>query len=254
MPISMSAAGDGVFVIELACPRGNAINNAFMEAALAALERARSEGARAIVLTAPGRTFCSGLDLVEFYEFDAIAMAAFVDAFDDFFARVFAFEVPIVAAVGGHAIAGGCVLAMAADYRIMASGGRSIGLTEAAIGLPLPAAVLEIARLAVPPPAWPEWLLEGRRFSAEEALRDGVIHRVCAETDVAAEAVAKAASLAKAAPGAVRAIKAALRGPALARIAATKVETRAMFVEHALGPEARARIGALRAGLMKKST
>ncbi len=252
MPITMSAAGDGVWVVELAFPRGNAINDAFIEAVDAALDKARADGARAIVLTAPGRTFCSGLDLVEIYEYDRMVMARFVDAFDDFFARVFAFEVPIVAAIGGHAIAGGCVLAMAADYRIMASGARSIGLTEAALGVPLPAAVLEIARLAVPPQAWAEWLLEGRRFSPEEALRDGVVHRLCGETDVVAEAVAKAASLAKAAQGAVRAIKAGLRGPSLRRIAEARAETRAAFVDHIFSAEARARVGAVRAALMKK--
>ena len=252
MPISMSAAGDGVFVIELAFPRGNAINEAFIEAVDAALEKARAEGARAIVLTAPGRTFCSGLDLVQIYEYDKIAMVRFVDAFDDFFARLFAFEVPIVAAIGGHAIAGGCVLAMTADYRIMASGGRSIGLTEAALGLPLPAAVMEIARIAVPPPAWAEWLLEGRRFSAEAAQRDGVVHRVCAETDVVAEAVSKAAGLAKADPGAAQAIKVALRAPSLRRIAETKAETRGTFVERWFGADARARVGAVYAGLVKK--
>lgn len=252
MPISMSAAGDGVFVIDLAFPGGNAINEAFIEAVDAALEKGRSDGARAIVLTAPGRTFCSGLDLVRIHEYDRIAMARFVDEFDDFFARLFAFEVPVVAAVAGHAIAGGCVLAMAADYRIMASGGRLMGLTEAALGLPLPAAVMEIARLAVPAPAWAPWLLEGRRFSAEEAHRDGVVHRVCAETDVVAEAVAKAAGLAKAAPGAAQAIKAALRAPALRRIAETKEESRRIFIEHWFGAEARARVGAVYAGLVKK--
>lgn len=252
MPISMSAAGDGVFVIELAFPRGNAINEAFIEAVDAALEKGRSEGARSIVLTAPGKTFCAGLDLVQVYEYDRVAMARFVEAFDDFFARLFAFEVPVVAAIGGHAIAGGCVLALTADYRIMASGGATIGLTEAALGLSLPAAVMEIARNTVPAPAWAEWLLEGRRFSAEEALRDGVVQRVCAETDVVAEAVAKAAGLAKAAPDAAQAIKAALRAPALRRIKETKDETRGMFVERMFGAEARARVGAVYAGLTKK--
>lgn len=253
MPVSITAAGDGVAVLELGFPRGNAITYAFIEGVDEALAKAREGGARAVVLTGTGRTFSAGLDLVAVYEYDRIEMARFVDAFDEFFGRVFAFELPVVAAISGHAIAGGCVLAMAADYRIMASGARSIGLTEAALGLPLPAVVLEIARLAVPPPAWCEWMIEGRRFSPEEALRDGVVHKVCAEEDLKAEAIAKAASLARAAPAAARSIKAALRADSIRRIAERKAESRATFVDQVFGPEARARVGAVREGLLKKS-
>jgi enoyl-CoA hydratase len=252
MPIPVTAASDGVFVLELTLPRGNAINNRFIEQMHEALDRAHADEVRALVLTGTGRTFSGGLDLVEIYEYDRIDLARFVDAFDDLFTRMLAFPKPVVAAITGHAIAGGCILAMTADVRIMAPGPSSIGLTEAAIGLPFPAGALEIARFAVPPWAWTEWLLEGRRFSPEEARRDGVVHVLSGEGGALGEAVSRATRLAAPKAAAVQAIKTALREPVLARIAALKVESRARFVDAWFSPETRARIGAVRDALLRK--
>lgn len=252
MPITMTAASEGVFVMEMMLSRGNAINDRFIEEMHRALDVAGADDVRAIVLTASGRTFSGGLDLVEIYEYDRIELARFVDAFDDLFERVFALSKPLLAAVSGHAIAGGCVLAMAADARILAPGPYAIGLTEAALGLPLPAAALEIARSAVPRGVVTEWLLEGRRFSPEEARRDGVAHVLTGEGGALSDAVERATRLAIAAPRAVQAIKKDLRAPARRRIEEAKVESRARFVEEWCSPDTRARISAVRDALVRK--
>src|SRR5262245_43000605 len=101
----------------MSMPRGNAINFAFIEALNGALDQAERDAPGALVMVGSGRTFGAGLDLVEAYDYDRATLAKFVDAFDDLFLRVFALPVPVVAAMNGHAIAGGCVLAMAADWR-----------------------------------------------------------------------------------------------------------------------------------------
>jgi enoyl-CoA hydratase len=196
--------------------------------------------------------FCAGLDLVESYEYDHATMERFVDAFDEMFVRLFMWDRPVVAAVNGHALAGGCILAMTADFRVFASGNAWIGLNEVDLGIPFPAGAFEIARFALRPDWWTDCLVTGRRFSPEEALGAGIVHHVTGEGQVLHEAVARARLLAALPSEAVAPIKHALRAPALERIRATRKAARARFLECWFAPQARDRIGALRDALLKK--
>src|SRR5690242_17738659 len=141
MPISRTTDGD-VAVLALDLGRGNAINHASIAAILAALDEVR--GAGAVVITGHGKVFCGGPDLLAIYDYDRAQLSAFCDAFDGFFRKVLAFERPLVAAVNGHAIAGGCILAMACDLRVMADGPYQISVNEVQLGIPFPAAAFEI--------------------------------------------------------------------------------------------------------------
>ena len=78
-------------------------------------------------------------------------MAASVDALSLAFGSVFTFRRPVVAAINGHAIAGGCVFACACDHRVMARGSGVIGLTELRVGVPFPTYAFEIVRFATAP-------------------------------------------------------------------------------------------------------
>ena len=80
---------------------------------------------------------------------------------------------PMVAGVNGHAVAGGCILALTADHRVLRRGGAQIGLNEVRVGLPLPWSVSELLRASVPPPALGQVALLGRNFADEEAIRSG---------------------------------------------------------------------------------
>src|SRR5262249_32308120 len=153
------------------------------------------------------------------------------------------------AAINGHAIAGGCVLAMACDTRVMADGPYQFGANEAQFGLPFPASALEILRHATPPLAVSAVLLQGRQFSPTEARDAGLLHRVAGEGGALPGAMEEARRFAAAAPEAVRAIKADLTAPVLARIDATRAARRARFLAHWFAPEAQARIGAVRDAL-----
>lgn len=252
MPIATRTTTDGVSVIAIELAQGNAIGPEFIELFNAALDTAEGSDAGACVITGQGQVFCAGLDLVTIYDYGRAEMGAFCDAFDAMFERAFAFPKPVVAAVNGHAIAGGCILAMATDYRIMDAGFFTIGITEVQVGLSFPAAAFEIARHALSPAGYAEWFLEGRRGTPEEARRDGVVQRIAGERGALAEAVEKASVLARGAPSAMRAVKADLRAPALARIAATRAEARARFLDHWFSPSARERVGHIRDELLKK--
>jgi enoyl-CoA hydratase len=252
MPITRTLEGD-VAILRMELGRGNAIDHPFIGAMLAALDDAERSGARAVVITGQGKVFCGGLDLVTLWDYDHAAAGAFVDAFERMFTRVLAFPRPVVAAVNGHALAGGCVLAMAADYRIAAPGAYQIGLNEVAIGIPFPAAAYEIAMRATPRAARAAVLLQGRRFSPEEAVAAGFVHRLAGERGVLADAIEEAQRFAEAGPEAVADTKGDMVARALARIEATGPAKRERFLDRWFSPEARARIGAIRAQLGKRT-
>lgn len=143
MPIPITFHEGGVAVLALELGRGNAIDHAFVDALHGALNAVLQSDARAAVITGKGRVFCGGLDSVTLHGFDRPAMERFVDAFEGMFRRVLAFERPLVAAVNGHALAGGAILAMACDLRVMTDGPLQLGVNEVQLGIPFPAAALE---------------------------------------------------------------------------------------------------------------
>jgi enoyl-CoA hydratase len=227
--------------IHLERPRGNAINHDFLAAVGAALTEAESDEVAAVVITGRGRTFSSGLDLQESLDHDRAALGAFVDAFEGFFERVFTLSKPVVAAINGHAIAGGCILAMAADVRVMAAGDHRIGINEVEVGIPFPAVAFEIARAVVRPDAYADCFLEGRKVSPSEALALGLVHEVVAPEDLLARAAERARALASSSPAAFATIKGMLREPAIAAIRATREPRRRAFLDAWLSEEGRRR-------------
>ena len=158
--------------------------------------------------------------------------------------RVFRSSRPVVAAVNGHAIAGGCVLALMADLRLMGDGPGKIGLPETQLGIGLPAVVIEPLRLSVPPASFVPVALEGRTFSATEAKQVGLIDEVVPQAELLERAVARATTLAAIPSAAYAQVKAALRGPALERIARVAETEREHWLDTWFSPAARARVDA----------
>lgn len=243
---------ESILLLSIDMGRGNAINQAFIDAFHQALDEAERARARAVIITGVGRTFCGGLDLLSTYDHDRGQISAFVDAFDSLFLRIFTHGAPVIAAINGSAIAGGSILAMAADYRIMARGPFVIGVNEALLGLPFPSASLEIARHALPRTAWTEAFYEGKRYAPEEAHAAGLVHRLTDEERLLTEATKQARTLTRAGAQALSTIKAALLAPTVARIEATALQSRATFVDQWFGLQARERIGELVAALLAR--
>jgi len=227
-------------VIHLERPRGNAINYDFLEVAGAAIRGAESPDVGAVVITGKGRAFCTGLDLAESLDYDRDELGRFVDAFEAFFERVFRLDKPVVAAINGHAVAGGCILAMAADVRVMADGEFTIGINEVEVGIPFPAVAFEIARLAVRPEAYADCFLEGRRLTPAEALRLGIVHECAPPDELLSAATARARRLAAHPLEAFATIKRELRGPSVDRIRETRGARRSAFLDAWLSAEGRA--------------
>lgn len=229
-----------VAVLRLENGKANSISPSFLER----LQRLLGEigDARAAVMIGQGSAFSAGLDLPALVELDRAAMRSFILGFDEVMLRVFELPVPVVAAVNGHAVAGGCVLALQADVRIGADREARIGLNETQLGIGLPAVVLETLRAQVPGPSLSTLALEGRLVSPREALQLGILHEVVPEAELLPRAVARAAALAALPPAGVRMVKASLRRAAAAAARAAEESEAERWLDTWFAEESRGRL------------
>jgi len=155
--------------------------------------------APSVVLTGTGSVFSAGVDLRSVADGGPPYVLEFLPALSEAFLAVFDCPRPVVAAVNGHAIAGGCVLAAACDLRLMSAG--TIGLTELLVGVPFPIAALEIMRF-VAGPAVAGLALTARTTGPAEAHRIGLVDAVVDPAELLDEAVRRAGALAQLPAGA----------------------------------------------------
>lgn len=206
---------DGVAIARIEHGRINALDTELLRAITVTMGDLSS--AAAVVLTGQGGVFSAGVDLRRVVDGGAAYLAEFLPALTDALLAVFELPRPVVAAVNGHAIAGGCVLAAACDLRLMSAG--TIGLSELAVGVPFPSAALEIVRHAAGQ-ATGELVLTARLLDPEEARAVGLVHDVVPDEALLGEAVRRAQRLARI-PGPVYAMsKDQLHRPAQERISA----------------------------------
>jgi enoyl-CoA hydratase len=174
-------------------PRGNAIDEGLVvELLRATREVAQDDSVRGVMLASGHpKLFCPGLDLVTLSGFDRPTLARFMRLFAEMVWELYGLGKPLVAALSGHAVAGGCVLALTADYRILKRGGAQIGLNELKIGVPLPWSVALLMRASVPPSAVPEVALLGTTVSDERAVELGLVHALAGPEGFEAACLAK---------------------------------------------------------------
>jgi enoyl-CoA hydratase len=209
-----------VAVVEMAAGKANALDSALCrQLAVRFAEFERGE-VRAVVLTGAGPMFSAGVDLFKIAEGGPGYVDVFLPALHDAFLAVFGCPLPVVAAVNGHAIAGGCILASACDHRIMNAGSGRIGVTELLVGVPFPVAAMEIMRFAVGTHRLSELIMSGRTYAAAEAAGLGLVDEAVEGSGVLARAVAVARGYAALSAPAVRQVRRQIRGPVMELIAA----------------------------------
>ena len=193
----------------------NRFNPEFVGAMNAALDEVEGHGVpSALVTTGEGKFYSNGLDLA-WMGTDGVDAIAFVRTVHKLLGRVLAFPRPTVAALNGHAFAGGAMLALAHDSSVMRSDRGYFCLPEADIGIPFTAPMTALIASRIPQPALHEACTTGRRYAAPEALRAGIIAAVADESAVLSTAVARAAALAGKEASTLGAIKRGLYAPAL---------------------------------------
>lgn len=181
-----------IAILRLARGKGNALNIELLEAIDRAMEEVEREAVKAIVVTGQGSSFSAGVDLNRLAEEGTAYVERFLPALSKTFYRLQTFPKPLVAAVNGHALAGGCLIAVACDYRLMVAGDGRIGLTELTVGVPFPTIALEIARHAMGPAVMAEAVLTAKRYTPAEALSSRMVHELVAPEELMPRSLAVA--------------------------------------------------------------
>lgn len=130
---------------------------------------------RGILLQGKDGFFSAGLDLIELYGYDEQEIRALWEGFIGLARTFIGVGKPVLAAINGHSPAGGCVLALCADYRVMAQGEFVIGLNELPVGIVVPQSVFHLYSFWIGQAQAYRNLLEGRLMSPEEAVSMGLV-------------------------------------------------------------------------------
>jgi enoyl-CoA hydratase/carnithine racemase len=201
--------------------------------------------ARALVITGDGRSFSAGLALPELIELERGAMRRFMADFKAAMLRVLQLPLPVIAAIDGHAIAGGCVLASQCDLRLAADRPLKIGVNEVQLGLGLPAIVVESMRGFLPSASVVPVLLDGGLFEPREALALGLIDEVVAADGLLERACERARVLARVPSAAQAQVKLAWRRPIVEAIERSDAALAEQWLDTWFSDEAQARLRAI---------
>ena len=170
---------DKIAVLSLNRGKSNAIN-AEMVAELNQMVKniENDDSIAGLILTGKDGFFSAGLDLIELYNYDEETIKNFWIDFLNLVTRLVSFKKPMIAAISGHSPAGGCVLALCCDYRIMAQGKFIIGLNEVPIGIIIPESIFHLYSFWLGQANAYRFLLEGKLMHTQQALSTGLIDEV----------------------------------------------------------------------------
>ncbi|HEY4180759.1 MAG TPA: crotonase/enoyl-CoA hydratase family protein [Kofleriaceae bacterium] len=201
---------DSIATITMDDGKANALSPTMIEQLQAALDRARTDNAGAVVLAGRPDKFCAGFDLRIMMSGPDNAIALLRQG-ADLLMRLYELPVPLVIACTGHALAGGSLVVLTGDTRLCADGAYKIGLNEVAIGMPIPVLAMELARARLSPQELTRATLLANIYAPTDARAAGWFDAVLPAADVAAAAKVEAVRLAALSKPAFLATKARLR-------------------------------------------
>ncbi len=207
---------DGVVVVRMDHGPVNAMDTELCDGVADALDALHE--APAVVITGNGRAFSAGVDLRRIVEEGPAYTRGFLPALSRLFTTAFSYPRPLIAAIDGHAIAGGTILALACDLRVLAEGRPRMGLSELAVGVPFPTAAIEVARHVLGP-RLDRVVLEADLLDPEAALRLGMVDEILPAEQVEDRALELARHLAAVPPDTFAHTRRQLRAAAWERVA-----------------------------------
>jgi 3,2-trans-enoyl-CoA isomerase len=171
---------EGVAIIALDRGRSNPVNHQLIKELTACITDLEGDDTiGGVILTGKEGFFSSGIDLIEAYDYDEEQIRAFWVDFLAMQNTLTGFKKPMVAAISGHSPAGGCIMAICCDYRVMAEGKFIIGLNEVPVGIIVPASVFNLYAFWLGQRKAYQYLMEGKLLNVSEALEAGLIDEVC---------------------------------------------------------------------------
>lgn len=211
--VSLSIA-DGIAEARLKRGKVNALNEKVIDEIASCLQSlAANPDIRAVVLTGVGPFFSFGFDIPEFLSYSKESFSSFLKRFTGLYTYLFTYPKPVVAALNGHTVAGGCMLALACDYRLMVSGKAKISLNEIGFGSSVFAGSVAMLKFLVGGKNAQATLYDGTMYSAEAALHLGMVDQVSSQERLLEDAREVAKRLGAKDAAAFRSIKGLLRAP-----------------------------------------
>jgi len=201
-------------ILQLDRGKGNAINMQMMQEVVKACDQlADDEEVRGVVLVGKPPIFSVGLDVKELLSLDKDGANTFFELFQEMMLKMVSFPKILIAAVTGHSPAGGCIMAIACDYRVMGEGDFTIGLNEVPVGIMVPPHVFEMYSFWIGKRNAYHNFLEGRLLNPAEALAQGLVDAVVPMEEVLAWAESKMRKLLEADPTTLAGVKHNLKMP-----------------------------------------
>jgi enoyl-CoA hydratase/carnithine racemase len=235
----------GLATVRLNRCHGNAINLDLVDELTATFRRLDlDDKVRGVQLAATGKLFSPGLDLQELIELGRTDMERFLERFNACILSLYTFSKPLLAAIHGHAVAGGCVLTLTADWRVLQQE-KMIGLNEIRVGVPFPYGVAMILRESVPQRHLQEVALFGRNYRGEEAVQVGLVHEVHAAEGFEGHCSARLDALASKDAAAFAITKRYLRATTVERIMADEARLESDFLDRWFSSTTRSKIQAI---------
>lgn len=183
---------DGYAIVTLDRGKANPINNQMVtELRQLMKENLENEAIGGVILTGKENFFSAGLDVIELFGYDEAQMRSFWQNFFDMIYELASFRKPLIASITGHSPAGGCVLAVCCDYRVMAEGKYTIGLNEIPVGILVHESISALYALWLGNRRAYQFLMEGKLMNVQEAHEYGLLDEVAAPDQVLAQAEAK---------------------------------------------------------------
>ncbi len=223
---------DGIASITLSRGNVNALNEIMVEQlndCLTDLET--DQEISSVILTGQGKFFSFGFDIPEFMSYSKDDFTRYLTKFTDLYTYVFLFPKPVIAALNGHTIAGGCMLATACDHRMMVSDKSKISLNEIGFGSSVFAGSVEMLGFCAGWKNAETILYSGAMYSANEALQLGMIDMVFSRDNLINEAKKKARALGEKDNTAFNSIKGLLRRPVAERMVKREKESIQEFID-----------------------
>lgn len=248
------AINNKVAVLTLDRGRSNPINHQMVKElteAIKALENDNDVGG--LVITGKPGFFSSGIDLIEAYDYTEQQSRDFWVDFLALQTVLVAFKKPMVAAISGHSPAGGCIMAICCDYRVMAEGEFIIGLNEVPVGIVVPDSVFNLYAFWLGQRKAYQYLMEGKLLKVNEALEAGLIDEVSSFENLMAAAEKKITTYMRLNPVTWSQSKLNLRGELIGKLNADQTATLKQMLEQWWAPETRKGLQMMIQNLKSKS-
>ncbi len=244
---------ENICYIQLDRGKSNAMHLEMIEEISATFKSLKDDPAIfAVILQGKEGFFTSGLDLITLFQYDEAQMRTFWDKFINLIEELASFPKPFITAVTGHSPAGGCVLALCSDYRVMAAGEYIIGLNEVPVGIIVPSSIFELYSFWIGSGNAARFLLEGKLLNPQEALNIGLVDEIVNFDRIQNTATRKAKQYLQFEPNAWKASKINIRKNIIKQIQETKGPAIEQVLERWWAPSTRAILKAIIDNLTKK--